>query len=111
MKIDNARTIIDALTDEQRDALETAHWRYLCFAGVTSLDAESDQQADADRVTFAHLLRFTEEGKPHISDVATAEFMSSVTGLDREWCAAWDAVDFYETHGIAQEDLHEGQVV
>lgn len=97
MKIEAAGNIIVSLTQEQRDTLEASHWRYMAFAGV-ALDDEFQQQAMKDRQTYAHLLKHDETGTVSVSSERAADFMAAVTGLEREWCLAWDACDFFE-HG------------
>ncbi len=97
---EEAEALLSRLSLDQRNTLEEAHWRYMCFAGVTSIDEASDKQADEDRVTYAHLLESTDDMLPRVSDVRIADFMVAVSGLPREWCQAWDEHDFYETHGV-----------
>ncbi|MDZ5459309.1 hypothetical protein [Azohydromonas lata] len=96
-----ATQLLGALTPAQRNTLEEAHDRYYCFAGISSFDAESDRQAEADRGTFAHLLFPPGPGGiPSISQERAAEFMAAVTGFPVAWCRAWDEYSFCELHGV-----------
>lgn len=79
-------------------ALAAAHDRYMYFAGVYTGRPVVDHVA-ADRTAFAQLLVFTTDGRPSLSEERCAEFMAAITGLPREWCAAWDASAFDATHG------------
>jgi hypothetical protein len=99
MAYSQAVRMLRHLMPKQCDALETAHWRYMCFAGISSLGEKSDRQAEADRLAFAHLQKFDEDGRPCISDERAAAFMSAVSGLPRDWCMAWDEYDFCNLHG------------
>lgn len=103
MNIEIAQSIVAALTDDQRGLLEAAHWRYMAFAGVIQ-DSEYQQQAKADREAYPHLLKFKADGEPSVSTERAADFMAAVTGLARDWCVTWDEHDFYETHGVTQEE-------
>jgi hypothetical protein len=100
-----ATDILDELAPEQRAALETAHDRYRCFARVSSFDAESDRQAEADRATYAHLLLPDKDGRPCVSQKRAADFMAAVTGMPAQWCVAWDEHAFHQLHG---DDSEEG---
>ncbi len=104
METSKAMKVVKSLTHAQREELESMHYRYMCFAGITTSDADSEKQAEADREKYGHLLKFTEDGTPILSDKQAAEFMSAVSGLAKEVCEAWDVADFYDTHGISQED-------
>ena len=103
MKIEAAQTIIESLAQDQRSALEKAHWRYMAFAYVV-LDDEYAKQADEDRKAYPQLLKFNADGQTIVSGKRAAEFMAAITGMSRDWCEAWDAHDFHETHGVALEN-------
>jgi hypothetical protein len=103
MLIETAQSILATLTQGQRDTLERSYLRYLAFACV-NLDDEYAIQAEADRDTFSHLLKFSENQQPVVSQQRAAEFMTEVCGFPIEWCRAWDACDFYETHGVTLEE-------
>lgn len=94
MNIQIAKGILASIPTDRRNALEAAHWRYMCFTGITSIDQASDDQAVIDRTNYPHLLKFTIDGQASLSNDRCAEFMSLVSGMPREWCAAWDE---YET--------------
>ncbi len=103
MIIETAQSILKNLTQSQRELLEHSHFRYLAFTHLILDDAYASQ-AEADRQAYPHLLKFDEATKqPIVSAQRTAEFMSAVSGLPFEWCEAWDAHDFYETHGVSLE--------
>lgn len=108
MEVVDARQMLKAIPRDKRAALAAAHDRYMYFAGVyTDRNPEfSVEQIAEDRTRFAHLLKFTDDGRPALSDERCAEFMVAVTGLPREWCLAWDEVEFIETHG---EDVYAKQ--
>jgi len=100
--------MLKAIHQDKRAALAAAHDRYMYFAGVytdTNPDFSAEQIAE-DRARFPHLLKFTDDGRPALSDERCAEFMTAITGLPREWCLAWDEVEFIETHG---EDVYAKQ--
>jgi hypothetical protein len=78
--------------------LAKAHERYMYFAGVF-IDRPDVDRIARDRATYAHLLRFTDDGRPSVSDERCADFMMATTGLSRELCLAWDEADFVATHG------------
>jgi hypothetical protein len=98
MDITTAREIVDALPEKTQDTLREAHLRYMHFTGVYTGDV-SDAQIAADRAAFPHLLMSTADGRPSLSDHRCADFMVAISGLSREWCLAWDEVDFCDTHG------------
>jgi hypothetical protein len=100
-----AREILNTLSSSERAALSDAHLRYMHFTGVYTSDISNAVIAQ-DRATYPHLLKFDEAGRPSLSDQRCADFMVALTGLPREWCFAWDEVDFVETHG---EDFFEMQ--
>jgi hypothetical protein len=97
--IKTAKEVLLSIPSNQCKALEVAHWRYLCFTGITSIDHASDVQAEADRTIYPSLLKWTDDGRAILSNDRCAEFMSLVSGLPKEWCAAWDEADFCDTHG------------
>ncbi len=68
------------------------------FVGVYTDQPVVDHRVE-DRAAFAHLLVFTGDGRPSLSDERCAEFMSAVTGLPREWCAAWKETHLVREHG------------
>jgi hypothetical protein len=76
------------------------------FTGVYT-DAPAIDQIAQDRAAYAHLLVFAADGRPSLSDERCAEFMAAVAGLPREWCLAWDLVEFAKEHG---EDFVEKQL-
>lgn len=98
MDIAQARQIIASIPRDRRAALQAAHWRYMHFTGVSEGDIPAEQVAQ-DRVTFAHLLKYTEDGRPALSDKRCAEFMATITEMPHDWCMAFDEVDFCDTHG------------
>ncbi|WP_066335811.1 hypothetical protein [Azohydromonas lata] len=100
MDYTEATQLLGALTPAQRKTLEEAHDRYYCFARVSSFDAEGDRQAEADRITYAHLLLPDHGGLPCLSQGCAAEFMAAVTGFPVAWCRAWDEYSFCELHGV-----------
>lgn len=98
MDTTEARKIVAALAASDRDTLSNAHLRYMHFTGVYTGDIGADV-IEQDRAAFPHLLKWDEAGRPSLSDQRCADFMVGVSGLPREWCLAWDEVDFVETHG------------
>lgn len=104
MNYAEAAAVLAKLTNEQLETLETAHDRYFCFAGISSFDAESDRQAEADRTTYAHLLLPDSNGRPSVSDEHTTAFMVAVTGLPEQCCLAWDVYAFCNLHGADWEE-------
>lgn len=106
MNIEHARQVTGAVPDEQRAALSAAHDRYMYFTGVYTDAGLSAEQIAEDRARFAHLLKFTDDGRPSLSDERCAEFMAAITCLPLDWCLAWDGVEFIETHG---EDIYAKQ--
>ena len=98
MEIVEARSVVAKIPMSHHQNLADAHARYMHFTGVRSDEVDGAQIA-RDRAQFAHLLEFTVDGKPALSDKRCAEFMAAVTGLSVEWCAAWDEVDFCNEHG------------
>jgi len=106
--IAHARQLVESIPQDKQAVLAAAHERYMYFAGVyTDTSPEfSAKRINEDRARFAHLLKFTDDGRPSLSDERCAEFMAAVTGLPRDWCLAWDEVEFIETHG---EDIYAKQ--
>lgn len=98
MHIDQARQLTASISESHRVALADAHERYMYFAGVYTDRPAVDRTAE-DRAAFPHLLVFTDDGRPSLSDERCAEFMAAVTGLPREWCLAWEEVEFVNEHG------------
>lgn len=106
MLIEAAQELIEGLSHDQRDLLENSHCRYMAFAYVIHNDAYASQAAE-DRKSYAHLLKFNEDDLPAVLVQRASEFMAAVSGLPVEWCRAWDAYDFYETHGVTLEDASQ----
>lgn len=98
MEIAQARQLALIIPEHQRDALAAAHERYMYFTGVYTDRPAVDHIAE-DRSAFPHLLKFTAGGRPSLSDERCAEFMAAVTGLPRDWCEAWEEVEFVSEHG------------
>lgn len=90
--------VIASIPAEMRTSLAEAHERYFYFAGVYTDRPKVDSVAQ-DRVTFQHLLQFTADGRPSISDELCADFMAAITGLPRDWCVAVEAAEFANEHG------------
>lgn len=105
MDIQQARQIVVAIPEAQQAILADAHDRYMYFTGVYTDRPTIDHIAE-DRVAFRHLLVFTDDGRPSLSDERCAEFMAAITGLPRDLCLAWDENEFIETHG---EDIYAEQ--
>ncbi len=106
MDISQARQLAESIPRDQQAVLAAANERYMYFAGVYTDQPEADHRAE-DRAAFSHLLAFTGDGRPSLSDERCAEFMAAVTGLPREWCLAWDEIEFVREHG---EDFFEKQL-
>lgn len=98
MNFEQARDVLRLVPSDERFRLEEAHERYMHFAGVYT-DRPAVDRVEQDRAAFPHLLEFTSEGLPRLSDERCADFMAAITGLPRDWCLAWDEVAFVETHG------------
>lgn len=105
MEISQARQLATLIPQDQQAVLAAAHERYMYFTGVYTDHPEVDRIAE-DRAAFPHLLVFTDDGRPSLSDERCAEFMAVVTGLPRDWCLAWDEIEFVNEHG---EDFFEKQ--
>lgn len=101
-----ARRIVQTIPADAQAVLSAAHDRYMHFAGVSTGDDVPAAVIAADLIRFAHLLEFSECGRPSLSDVRCADFMEAITGLPRDWCLAWDEFRFVEEHG---EDFVEKQ--
>lgn len=106
METQQARQIVSEIPAQHRKALEAAHLRYMHFTGVAYGEVSKEQIAH-DRATYSHLLKYADDGRPSLSDERCADFMAAITGLSRDWCSAWDEVEFVETHG---EDFLEAQI-
>lgn len=100
MDISQARQLAATIPQDQQAVLATAHERYMYFTGVYTDKPEVDHIAE-DRAAFPHLLVFTDDGRPSLSDERCAEFMAAVTGLSQGWCLAWEAIEFVNEHGEA----------
>ena len=98
MDIAQARQLAATIPQEQQAILAAAHERYMYFTGVYTDRPTVDHIAE-DRAAFAHLLMFAADGRPSLSDERCAEFMAAVTGLPRDWCDAWEEVEFLREHG------------
>ncbi|TYC51429.1 hypothetical protein ETQ85_24395 [Zoogloea oleivorans] len=108
MDIQQARQIVVAVPEAQRAILADAHDRYMYFTGVYT-DRPAINHIAEDRALFAHLLKFTDDGRPSLSDERCAEFMAAITGLPLDWCLSWDEVEFIETHGEDVYAKHDRQ--
>ena len=106
MDISQARQLAESISQDQQAVLAAAHKRYMHFTGVYTDQPEVDHRTE-DRAAFRHLLAFTSDGRPALSDERCAEFMAAVTGLPHEWCLAWDEIEFINEHG---EDFFEKQL-
>lgn len=66
----NLSSILErTLSAEDRDALAAANDRYMYFVGVYTDHPVVDHRSE-DRAAFAHLLVFTDDGRPSLSDGA-----------------------------------------
>jgi hypothetical protein len=106
MDITEARRIVQTIPADAQTILSAAHDRYMHFAGVYTGDDVPASVVAEDLIRFAHLLVFSECGRPSLSDVRCADFMEAITSLPRDWCLAWDEFRFAEEHG---EDFVEKQ--
>ena len=98
MEIAQARQLAATIPSASAAALAAAHERYMYFTGVYT-DTPAVDHIARDRAAFAPLLKFTGDGRPSLSDERCAEFMVAVTGLPRDWCDAWEEVEFLREHG------------
>jgi hypothetical protein len=98
MNCKQARDVLCLIPLDERSRLEEAHERYMYFTGVHT-DRPMVDHVEQDRAAFPHLLEFTSEGLPNLSDERCADFMVAITGLPRDWCLAWEEIAFVETHG------------
>jgi hypothetical protein len=98
MDITQARQLVSFLTQDEQAGLAAAHERYMYFTGVYTDQPKADRTVE-DREAFPHLLVFTEDGRPSLSDERCSKFMAAVTGLPLEWCSAWDEIEFVSMHG------------
>lgn len=98
MDISHARSLAASVPEAQRAELAAAHERYMYFTGVYT-DRPAVDRISQDRAAFPHLLAFAPDGRPSLSDERCTEFMAAVTGLPRDWCAAWEEVEFVGEHG------------
>lgn len=105
MDTQRARRIVSEIPEAHHESLRHAYLRYMHFTGVYTGDIPPDQ-IERDRVTYPHLLKENADGVPALSDKRCADFMVAITALSREWCLAWDEVEFVEEHG---EDFFEAQ--
>ncbi|WP_321966981.1 hypothetical protein [Burkholderia cepacia] len=105
MDTQQARRIVSEIPEAHHETLRNAHLRYMHFTGVYSGDIPPDQ-IERDRASYPHLLKENTDGVPALSDKRCADFMAAITGLSREWCLAWDEVEFVEMHG---EEFFETQ--
>ena len=90
--------LLTGIPSASHQELAEAYERYMVFAGVYTDNLLADQLS-RDRKKYEHLLVFSKEGLPCVSDERCAEFMSSVTGLPYELCLAWEAAEFVGVHG------------
>jgi len=97
MNTSKARRLVSLMPQDVHATLAAAHDRYMYFAGVYT-DRPAVDHIAQDRLAFPQLLRFTEDGLPSLSDERRTEFMCAVTGLPREWCAAWEEVQVVNVH-------------
>ncbi len=104
----HARQLAESIPQDKQAVLAVAHERYMYFTGVyTDTHPEfSAERINEDRARFTYLLKFTDDGRPSLSNERCAEFVAAVTGLPREWCLAWDEVEFIDAHG---EDIYAKQ--
>lgn len=98
MEITQARQLAEVIPEDQQAALAAARERYMYFTGVYT-DRPAEDHVAQDRAAFGHLLAFSEDGRPSLSDERCAEFMAALTGLPREWCLAWEEIEFVNEHG------------
>lgn len=107
MKTEEAKHILASISTDQQTLLSDAHSRYMLFTRIwdDNRDAARQAQVAADRAAYPHLLEYSSEGRPSISDAMIGEFMHVVSGLPVEWCLAFDAVDFEKEHGLSFEEF------
>jgi hypothetical protein len=99
MNYEQARKVLGPIPPQERSRLADAHERYMYFAGAFTDRPNVDRIAE-DREAFPHLLlAFTDDGRPSLSDELCADFMVAITGLPRDWCIAWDEIEFVDAHG------------
>ncbi len=69
--------------------MEHAYCRWMAVVGLLDDDAHDDlSQTHFDRKRFAHL-QAPEDADVSLGFRATVEFLHAVSGLRKDWCAAW----------------------
>jgi hypothetical protein len=69
--------------------IEHAYCRWMAFVGLLDDDDHDDaSQTHFDRKHFAHL-QAPEDADVPLGFRATVEFLHAVSGLRKDWCAAW----------------------
>ncbi|VVN26588.1 hypothetical protein PS623_04565 [Pseudomonas fluorescens] len=104
MKPHQFAAVLDRATEAEREALDGAHWRYISLIGLVH-DALPAEVVATDKEAYQHFIKRCEEGRPVFSDADCIAFMTAITGLSHEFCAAWKDHDFYELHGETFEEM------
>ncbi|MHD0644420.1 hypothetical protein ACYPKM_02135 [Pseudomonas aeruginosa] len=103
MDIATFTAILEPCTQDQMDALEDAHWRYMNLQGIIQ-DDDMRATTEADRAAFPHLWKPRADHALVYVHTDCIEFMHKVTSLSERICEAFICQDFYDTHGITVEE-------
>ncbi|GGM25113.1 hypothetical protein ACFQDN_21735 [Pseudomonas asuensis] len=95
--------ILSTATAEQVDMLDTAHWRYMRLIGI--VDDGVSVELEADQGAYPQFIKKGRTGLPVFDDADCVTFMAAISGLSKEFCAAWRDKDFYELHGESVEEI------
>lgn len=102
MKKEIFDSILASATETQKDALDSAHWRYMSLIGIVYDVLPADVVAE-DKRDYAAMIRLN-EGLPVFSGKDCIEFMIAKTGLSAELCEAWMEHDYYELNRETHEE-------
>jgi hypothetical protein len=88
--------------------MEQAYCRWMAFAGLLGdHDYDDLSQTHFDRTRFAHL-QAPEGADVPLGFRATIEFLHAVSGLRKDWCAAWLYREFVDA--VAAGNADPGQI-
>lgn len=96
----DALQLVASLPADVVQSLEYDLERYRRFTGLYCDSIEQDEMRIADQAAFPHLIKFSTDGVPELSDERCAEFMAAVSKHPLAWCRAVIAVEYLDANGV-----------
>jgi hypothetical protein len=96
----DALQLVASLPPDVVESLEYDLERYRRFTGLYCDNIEHEEMRLADQATFPHLIKFSTDGVPELSNERGAEFMAAVSKHPLAWCRAVIETEYIDADGV-----------